>query len=264
MAARQDETETRAADKPLERYIRILEVLTGFPDGIGQSYLAEILALPKPTTYRLLRSLVETGMVEHVDIGAGYYTLGPRFASLVYAGASRDWIASVSQPLLKDLSLQTDQACFIAKLSGDRIQSVAMTAPENSVRAYVLPGRDIALHAGASAKAILAFQPESFVTTLLPPVLPRLTEATIESREVLMAELRRARAEGVAYCRNEDFDGFGGIAVPILVPGQAVLYAICLTGTVASLFNGERQDNEARLRSFAARLATAIKARLPR
>src|SRR5215213_1307868 len=79
-------TKDKQGDKPLERYIRILEVVSGFSNGISLGPIAEMLGLPKATAHRLISGLVETGMLEQVDRGVLCYQAGPRFASLLYAG----------------------------------------------------------------------------------------------------------------------------------------------------------------------------------
>ena len=121
------------SEGPLERYLRILEIAAGFSGGIGLSGLAEILELPKTTAHRLAHNLVETGMLAFDE--AGRYRLGERFARLAYAGKPDAWIESVGHTLLRDLADATGQACFIARLSDNKIRSVALVAPDTLVRA---------------------------------------------------------------------------------------------------------------------------------
>ena len=118
----------RRSDHPLERYLRILEITAGFSGGIGLSRFADILDLPKTTVHRLARSLVEAGMLATDETGR--YRLGERFARLAYAGTPDEWLNSVSYTFLKDLADETGQACFIAKLTDNKIRSVAMVAPD--------------------------------------------------------------------------------------------------------------------------------------
>lgn len=249
-------------DRPLERYVRILEVVAGFSGGIGLPRLAEVLDLPKTTVHRLVRSLVDTGMLAASEAGAGTYALGPRFARLAYSGTPDSWIQSISHTLLKDLADQTDQACFVAKLTDHRIRSVAMVAPDNPVRSYVIPGRELWPHAAASAKAILAFQSEAVMCAVLPTPLPRLTEHTKTRIKDLQAEFATVRRDGIAFCIGEDIDGCAGIACPIDIEGLGVLYSVGITGTVETLINRKREPFEKHLRACAAKLTRAIEARL--
>ena len=249
------------SDGPLERYLRILEIAAGFSGGISLSRFAEILDLPKTTVHRLARNLVEVGMLATDETGR--YRLGDRFARLAYAGTPDEWINSMSHTFLKDLAEETGQACFIAKLTDNKIRSVAMVAPDNLVRGYVIPGRELWPHAAASAKAILAYQSDAVMKAVLPSPLPRLTDRTKTRLKDLQAELETVRERELALCVGEDVEGFAGIASPRLCPGFDVLYSVAITGTVETLINRGLAQFEKRVRACAARLSRAIGERSP-
>ncbi|WP_342643299.1 IclR family transcriptional regulator [Rhodoligotrophos ferricapiens] len=252
-----------AAEKPLERYMRILELISGFPDGISLSTLASALDLPKTTAHRLLKGLTDVGMIEPAPPAGGSYRLGTRFTNLLYAGADDGWIRAVSQPLLQELATATDQVCFIARLDGVAVRSIAMVAPDNPVRPYVMPGREIPLHTGASAKALLAFLDSDRRLALLPDPLPRLTTHTKTDLAEIEAEWAEIRRTGVAFCVGEDVEGFAGIAMPVRVEGKPIRYSLCLTGTIEGLLNGDRDGHTRHLAACADRLARLLAARLP-
>ncbi len=247
------------SDGPLERYLRVLEIAAGFSGGIGLSGLSAVLELPKTTAHRLAHNLVETGMLAIDE--AGRYRLGERFARLAYAATPDDWIESVSHAFLRELAEETGQACFIAKLTDNKIRSVAMVAPDNLVRAYVLPGRELWPHTAASAKAILAYQSGAVLKAVLPSPLPRLTDRTKTRLKDLQAELESVRAQGLALCVGEDVEGFAGIASPILRTGFDVLYSVGITGTIETLINRGHGQFERPLRDCAARIARIFEVR---
>lgn len=247
------------SDRPLERYLRILEIAAGFSDGIGLARFAEVLALPKTTVHRLAHNLVETGML--ATDRAGRYRLGERFTRLAYAGTPDEWINAVSHAFLKDLADETGQACFIAKLTDNKIRSVAMVAPDDLVRGYVMPGLELWPHTAASAKAILAYQSSGVLKAVLPSPLPRLTDRTKTRLRDLQAELESVRAQGVALCIGEDIEGFAGIACPVLRPGFDVLYSVAITGTIETLINRGRGQFDKPLRECAARISRVFEAR---
>lgn len=249
-------------DKPLERYIRTLEVLSGFPNGLSLAPIAEILDLPRTTVHRLLKGLTETGMVEVVDRGALCYQIGPRCINLLYMGATEDWVRSVCQPILEDLAVQTGHSCFVAKLSGNIVRSIAIMGPDTRVRGYVLPGSEVVPHAASSAKAILAFHSMERVMQVLPNPLSKLTPNTKTSMDEVVSEYEVIRKTRMAYCIGEDIEGYAGIASPIVIPGQSVIYAIALTGSIDSLINRGRDLNERRIKIASERLSQALSSKL--
>lgn len=242
--------------------MRVLEIAAGFSGGIALSGLAEVLELPKTTVHRLAHNLVDTGMLALDE--AGRYRLGERFARLAHAGTPDAWLGSASHTFLRDLADQTGQACFIAKLTDNKIRSVAMVAPDDLVRAYVMPGRELWPHAAASAKAILAYQSSAVLKAVLPSPLPRLTGRTKTRLRDLHAELQSIRAGAVALCIGEDVEGFAGIACPVPRPGFDVLYSVAITGTVETLIERARARSqfEKPLRECAARIARIFEKRM--
>ncbi|WP_225027906.1 IclR family transcriptional regulator [Xinfangfangia pollutisoli] len=255
----------KAAEKPLERYVRLLEAISGFPDGISPTTIAEMLGLPKATAYRLIRSLAEVGLVEMTAPPSAACRLGERLERLLFAGASDGWLRMVVRPVLAELAERTGEACFLARFGGGAVRSVEMVAPDNHLRPYILPGREITPYTGASAKAILAHMPPETVRAVVGPSFHRFTEATKPGPDALLTELAEARRSGIAYCVGEDVDGFAGIAVPILVPGQDVQLSLCVTGTIHALIQQKKAVIETELAAAAQRFAALLehRARLP-
>ena len=245
---------------PLQRYFRLLEVVAGFPAGVTLAQLVGLLGLPKTTVHRLLRGLTDVGAL--TEGPGGTYRLGPRLLGMLYAGASEDWIQGLTQPLLRELADETGETCYIARLVETRIQSVAIVTPENAVRGYVVPGRELWPHAAASAKAILAFQIEPVIAAVLASGLPRLTSRTQTDRTALLKELAAIRQSGIASCIGEDVDGFAGIACPIPIDGVEVTYSLAITGTIDSLIERNRARYESLLVPLARRIAAAMGIRL--
>ncbi|SIS69910.1 IclR family transcriptional regulator [Paracoccus saliphilus] len=251
----------RVAEKPLERYVRALEVISGFPEGISPTAIAEMLNLPKATAYRLIRSLAEVGLVEMTAPPSASCRLGARLERLLFAGASDGWLRIVARPILSELTEQTGEACFMARFGGEKVRSVEMVAPDNHLRAYIVPGQEITPHTGASAKAILAFQPKEVREAALSGDLPRFTAQTKTDRKELLSELAEVRKAGIALCIGEDVDGFAGIAVPIIVPGFDVQLSICVTGTISALTERKRSLIETELKNSASRLVNLLEHR---
>jgi DNA-binding IclR family transcriptional regulator len=125
-----------------------------------------------------------------------------------------------------------------------------------------VPGRELWPHAAASAKAILAFQSEAVIATLLTAGLPRLTGRTQTDRTALLQELAAVRRTGIATCIGEDVEGFAGIACPIPIGGIAIAYSLAITGTIESLIERNRLRYESLLRPLSKRLGAAMGIRL--
>jgi DNA-binding IclR family transcriptional regulator len=241
---------------PLERYFRIIEVLTGFPDGLSLGELARLLALPRASTHRLLVAMQKSELVAGGASAA--YVLADRARRLVHRGAGAEFIAELATPHLQQLVTETGETCYIARLEGMQVRSVVMESSDAPWRGFVLPGKLMYPHASASAKAILAFQPDQLVDQALSVALPQLTRYTKVTRQEIKAELARVRQNGYASCVGEVDQALGAIAVPIAVEVVGVIYALGLLGPlprVTSLLNG---DMVARLKTVAHAISASL------
>jgi DNA-binding IclR family transcriptional regulator len=120
-------------------------------------------------------------------------------------------------------------------LIGKEVVTIAWAAPENRARGYLVPGITQPLHASASAKAILAYQPTDLVRKLLPARLPKLCTQTKTTIRDVIADLETVRAQGYATCWNEYERGVAAIACPVLLPDAEVIYSVGVTGLMDRL-----------------------------
>ena len=246
------------ADTPLDRYLRVLEVVANFPHGVSLTQVMEILALPKSTVHRLLRGLVASGVLVSQSPRYGPYVLGNRLLNILYAGMPDDWVEWLTRPILQELADKTGESCFMARLSDFNIHSVALATPENDVRSYVLPGRVLTPHGASSAKAILAFQSEATLRAILPSPLPAITDRTKTRLKDVVAEYADIRDSRIALCIGEDVPGYAGIASPIILPNFGVRYSVAITGTIEDLIDRNQRRYSELLKGFADRIAKAM------
>lgn len=247
---------------PLDRYLRVLEVVANFPGGVSLTQIMEILALPKSTVHRLLKGLVASGALTSLSPRYGPYVLGNRLLNIFHAGLPDDWVETLTRPLLQELADKTGESCFLARLSDFNIHSVALATPENDVRSYVLPGRVLAPHCASSAKAILAFQDEATIRAVLPSPLTAITDRTKTRLKDVLAEYEGIRESRIALCIGEDVPGYAGIAAPILLPDVGIRYSLAITGTIEELINRKQATYRGLLLRYAERISRAMQIKL--
>lgn len=129
-----------------------------------------------------------------------------------------------------ELAEKLHETCFISRLGQKTIRSIARRAPDQGHRLHVLPGAQLPAHAAASAKAILAFQPEEVLQRILGEDLPALTDRTKTDLDAVRAELEQVRRDGHAICDREIDPSVMAYACPVKVQGAGVLYSVGVTG----------------------------------
>ena len=220
---------TDSNDKPLGRYVRVLETVAAAQTGLTLTDIARELALQPGTVHRLIRGLVDLDLLRCTP-GTKSYVTGPRLQSLLHASMDRAGYTGLAKPVLDGLVAAFGETAHLARLNGDFAESVLMEQPSGSDRAFVQPGRQLPLHAAASGKAILAFQDEEFVARYLSRPRERYTEKTRVDDADIRDELGRIRADGMAVCDNELDAGVLSYGHPIRVNGGYVLYSVGITG----------------------------------
>jgi len=227
---------SRSASKqtPLERYITMLETIAASGDA-NLSDLAGLCHLPFSSAHRVLHTLLHTRLVLPANGQRGGYRLGPRLMRLLHTGLDEAWLRITGQQIIDELALQLNDTCFINKLIGKEVVTIAWAAPENRARGYLVPGITQPLHASASAKAILAYQPAPLIRKLLPARLPKLCTETKGTTKAVIADLESVRARGYATCWNEYEKGVAAVACPVLLSDAEVVYSVGVTGLIDRL-----------------------------
>lgn len=235
---------------PLERYFRILEVLSGFADGLSLTELTTILMLPKGSTHRLLSTMQKSQLIV-VNAATGMYMLGDRVRRLAQLSAADGFIEALTASFLQRLVADTGETCYIARLEGTAVRVVAMESPNAPWRGFVLPGKVMHPHATACAKAILAFQPADLIRQALATDLPALTRHTLTLPQDILAELQTVRQQGYATCIGEIDEGLAAAAVPVSVTLAGVIYAVGIVGPLPRIRELIDHDIIATLKSVA-------------
>src|SRR5262245_5455503 len=250
-------TRSAAKKSPLDRYVTMLETIASAPDA-NLSELAELCHLPFSSAHRVLHTLVRSRLVVAAAGKRGEYALGPRLLRLLHTGLDEAWLRIHGQQTIDELAEQLDDTCFINKLIGKEVVTVAWAAPDHQARGFLVPGITQPLHASASAKAILAYQPIAFIRKVMPDRLPKLcTETKIKLKDVI-ADLEQVRSQGFATCWNEYEQGVGAIACPVLLADADVIYSVGVTGLMDRLSRQPIEKYTAVIRNAADSIARAL------
>lgn len=250
-------TDQTEPDSPLERYLRLLEIIAAFPDQLALSDVAALSDLPKTTAHRLLKGLVKAELAGGGQ-GGRAYSVGPRLSRILHATAEDGWLEALVRPALISLAESTGEACYLTKLVGSRVLVAVSQAPEVRWRSYVQPGIEMPPHAAATGKAIIAHQNEPLIRRALAAERPRITVNTRTDDAWIEQEFARVKAQGYATCVGEIDEGLAAIAAPVFQPDGLVLYAVGLTGPMQRIVGDKLDDHLAALKDTCRALANKL------
>jgi DNA-binding IclR family transcriptional regulator len=207
--------------KVLEKTLRVLDLFTLDRPSWSVTEIARELAMPTATAHRIVRALEARSYLAkdgaRYRLGFAAIDLGRR------ATASVD-MRSRLRGVLRELAAATHETALLNVYDESRQGSLCVDRIEatHSLRLTIEIGRVTPIHAGASAKALLAFLDESVVDDVLAGDLGALAPGTISDPGRLRAELEEIRSRGWASSFEENNAGAWGIAAPILIGGRAI------------------------------------------
>jgi IclR family transcriptional regulator, acetate operon repressor len=184
--------------------------------------IAAAQGLALPTTYHLLNTLVDQGMLAKGL--QGRYILGRGVAILAEAHLRGKAVPDTLLNALREVARRTDETAYLADWGGYDIRVLASIEGRQMVRvAEVGSGPYEHGHARANGKVLLAFAPPEVRTAYLRahPLVP-VTKATISSPRLFEEELERIRERGYAYDHNEFMDGVSCVAAPVRLNGHVI------------------------------------------
>ena len=241
----------------LSRYAAVLDSIALQPGGLSLTETMQATGLPRGTVHRLLGALQEVGYLATRD-SRKIYVLGPRLVRLLHLGVSPASLDDVAKPILDGLVEKLGETAFLARLSGDRVESLATSVPSREGQSHVHPGRDMPIHAAASAKAIFAFQDASLIERALKRPRTRYTGDTRVDAVEVQSDLDAVRRKGYAVCANELDPGVLSYAVPVHVQGAGVLYSVGVVGLSARLARYPEAQLAADLRTAAQSISACL------
>ncbi|MGY2233894.1 IclR family transcriptional regulator [Pseudomonas gingeri] len=212
-----NENKNEVGVSAVSRLFAVLRSLGQTPEnGERVTQLAENIGLSQPTTHRLLRSLMEEGMVEQ-DGRSKRYRLSLEFFALAARAGQSGNLRELVRPALLRLSASLGDSLFLLARSG--FDAICLDRSEGPfpIRTFTgdIGGR-VALGVGQGSLAILAFLPEDERETVIRYNLPRLRDFHLYDEVFLRSEVENVRKLGYAGRNTGVLQGMAGVAVPIL------------------------------------------------
>jgi DNA-binding IclR family transcriptional regulator len=228
---------TRAVDRAA---VILLALASGTPR-LGVSEISELVEVPKPTVYTMLRTLERHGLVSQ-EVEGGKYALGPAVLQLGNAYLDGSELRARSVPWADMLSRQTGEAVWVGVLSGRNVVVVHHAFRPDDLVQILEVGAAIPWHACALGHAIVASLDEDARKTLLAGPAQRLTGRTVTDPEALRQALGVTRERGYAIEDQEATLGDAGLAAPVSDWSGRVVGALGIVGPADRLLGSGRQS----------------------
>ena len=247
-----------ASTKPcagsVERAFSILEFLNSSKRGWNISEMSRKLNIPKSTTHVLVSTLDHLGYIKQYQ-SSRRFQLSTKMFGLGRKALNATPLPEVALPHLRWLVQESKLTAHVGILEKSQVVFVQKVDGPGIIKFDTYVGKCSELHCTGLGKALLAFQPEEIIQSVLSNyTFNRFTKRTISSQSAFVAELARVRQNGYSIDDEEEELGIRCIAAPIFSAGM-VLAAVSVTGTTTQIHMEEMERFVALTKSAAARIS---------
>lgn len=211
-----------------DRILAILDLFTEDRLEWTPDQMMAALGYSRPTLYRYLRSLKDTGFLVSLP-GAGF-TLGPRVVEMDFLMRKSDPLAQAAGPMLRRIAESWPCTALIVRWYGAKLLCIASECSLSDPQSSYPRGRPMPLARGAISRAILAHLPRRQMMQKIGENLTELRFLGLGQTAAEIADaLRQQRRQGAVVAYGEVTPGVIGVAAPVFDAGRSPIAALCAT-----------------------------------
>lgn len=247
----------------LQKAFGVLDLFTDDRPSWSQAEIGRESGVSKSTVNRLVRFFCAEGYLRQAE-DSGRYVLGPAALDLGRRASVQFDIGKIALPVLEEVSRQTGETALLASFARGRQEVVCVAqipSPREGLQVFQNVGSSIPLHAGAVAKAVLAFLPDDVREEVLKGELGKLTDRTITDPAVLAHDLDEIRARGYSISREETYSGVYGIGAPVMDATGVVTAGIAIAAPEMRMDATTMLEHAQRIVGAAQRLSDSLAGR---
>jgi DNA-binding IclR family transcriptional regulator len=202
--------------KVLEKTLRVLETFDDHSPAWSEAALQRHLSIPSTTLNRILRSLEGSGyLLRRED---GHYQLGVASVRLGNRASRSLNLAAVLEPHLRSLARMTGELAILAvpEFPAGLARYINTADSDSRLRVTAEIGAAVPITAGATAKALFAFQSDDRIELVLSRKPARLASGTITEVDALRNQVVEIRERGWSFSWEETYDGAWAVGTPLL------------------------------------------------
>jgi DNA-binding IclR family transcriptional regulator len=233
-----------ASDAPaLDRGLNILEYVLGADHPVSMKEISKAMAIPPASAFRLVKTLVQRGYLEEVNLSQQFYLPGNKMFQMVQLYQLNHSLHSVSRAAMRELAERTGQTAQLAVLSGTSVMYIEQAIPKEPVSIVAPLHSLIPINVSAAGKILCSYlASEDLKAFLTPDNLHKKTKNTISDPHALTKEVHQARKRGYATDIEEFARGIGCAAGAVWDSHNHCVGALGVTGHVDQYQNAEAFD----------------------
>ena len=248
-----------AAPGVFQRSFAIIEFVVRQGAPVAPMAVAEHLGLPKPSVYRMIKSLVQQGLLRR-PVNSKRFVAGPRLTDLAFDILRGSVQHAPRRMVLESVVHDVGETCNIGALETSEIVYLDRVEAQHwPLRLQFGIGSRVPLHCTAIGKLFLALLPVAQREALMRNLdLRAYTPATIVTRDRLADELAAIQRDGLSIDREEYLLGVVCAACPVLDRKGELRAGVAIQAPAARLPVAEADRHHDRLRRAAEQLRASF------
>jgi len=233
------------SDAPaLDRGLSVLEYVMEASQPVSMKELSKALSIPSASAFRLIKTLVQRGYLDEINLSQQFYQPGNKIFQLVQFYQLNHSLYSVARMPLLDLAERTGQTAQLAILKAGSVMYIEQALPKEPVSIVAPLHSYIPVNVSAAGKIICSYlTPGELEDVLVPANLQRKTKNTICDARGLIEAVGQSRRQGYAIDMEEFARGIGCVAGAIWDSHDRCVGALGVTGHVEQYQDKARLDH---------------------
>lgn len=214
----------------LKKGVEILDCFDLNSDSLSAKQIAELVSMPQGSIYRYLDTLIDCGLLLR-DTRDKKYRLGYRLLQMGSIVSLKMSLADIINPHMNELSILSGETSLVTIRNGWKTICIAKKETNRPIKLSLEIGRSLPLHAGASSKVLIAYEPDTFLNDYLNKNdLIKLTDATTDDAEHLKNQLGFIRRDGYVLANEEVNIGVAAISAPVFDGSGKIAASLTVAG----------------------------------
>lgn len=241
-SAQDDGSKGPVANRSVSRAVGILRALAASDAPMTATDVAKRIGLPRPTTFRLLMTLEDEGIVDRQDT---LYSLGWDLARIGQTVDPASGLVPRVKAIVEEFAEEVSETVTFSLRRGryDLDLVVQATPRQLGFTMSEMYGMKWPHHASATGKLLLADLSTEKIALALGDRLDALTDNTITDFAALDRELQSVRRQGWAVTAEELEEGVTAFAAPVRDSIGALVGAVSVVGPTPRM-ETKRQDED--------------------
>lgn len=241
----------------IKKAVDIIRLIVKENKPLSVTDIARELSISKSTTFGILRSLEQEGLVMK-DARTKRYITGNGLFELSKKVLRTIDLEATARPFLEGLVDLVDETIFLGVREDNMVRALDVIEPKKEWRISSPVGTRFALTAGVMAKLFLSTLPDEEIGAYLDSHgLPRYTENTVTDPVAFMREVEKTRALGYALDMEEYLKGMRAVG-SLIYSAHFPMAAIWAVGFGSSMNDEKLPSVIAHVKNTASQISSQL------